>query len=546
MGKITTYFNTIRYLKWSQLVYLVINRLKSKKRISKLIIPSYKIPSLVIPSLDYDVEWLNRFNIEIALNGRIQLLNEIVELNYSEVYLSHLSPLLRNNVLYMEYTIALAVMYKKTFDIKYVDCFLRLYEDYLDKECKPSSYIYSLHFTNLIITLNLLGDALKEQEINRIMSELHIQYRYIESHLEKHLLANHYLENLKVLVIGSLIFGYNKEFKKYFNTFKEELARQINNDGLHFELSSMYHKIILEDLLRVYLALQSFEVSEIDWLKSVIKKMTDAAFTMERGFNRTPLFNDAGDNIAKPLASLIDASYKICGVLADQSHSLKESGYYNFGSGNISIIIDCGKPGPEYQPGHVHNDCLSFELAYKRQPVFVNCGTLLYQGKERQFFRSTIAHNTVMIEGIEQSQCWGEHRVAKRSQVISVVQEDGGLTAEIEDYQRNRIVRKISLDKNRFSVMDSTIGLEKVNICSYLHIPLEFSVEFDEPQILIGDLATITPVNCEVIIHENCDYAPEFGKRLKCTLIEFRWVADNREHGYITLFNTDFDSNILP
>lgn len=532
MSKIAIYYNTIRYLRLSQLLFLVINRLKSKRRISTPRIISYKISNLIISSVDYDSEWIERFNIDLAFNGRIRLLNEIVELNFSETYLSHLTPLLRNNVLYMEYAIALGVKYNQTHDIKYVNCFLKLYKDYLDSNCSPSSYIYSLHIPNIILTLNLLGEALNEQELQRIIAELFIQYKYIQRHQEKHLLANHYLENLKALVIGSLVFGENKKFKKYYKAFRKELIKQINDDGLHFELSAMYHKIILEDLLRVYRVLQSFGRTDTDWLEIWINKMSNAAFAMESGFNRTPLFNDAGDNVSKSISSLIRAAKEICGFTLDTSHTLSSSGYFRLNNRDISVIFDAGKPGPEYQPGHVHNDCLSFELAYKGRLIFVNCGTLLYQGKLRQFFRSTMAHNTVMIEGVEQSQCWGEHRVAKRCKVISTITNEREITAEIEDYMYNKIKRCISLEGNLFSVLDSTSLVEGKYVCSYLHVPIEFHIEVQEKFIRIGDFAVISPVNCKITKYQECDYAPEFGKSTKCTLLEFRWYADDYKHGY--------------
>lgn len=537
MGKIGYYYNTLKYLKLLQLVYLVINRFKSKRRISNFQVPKYKIPHIVIPSLDNDYKWLERFNIEGALSGKIRLLNEDIELNYSESYLSTLKPLLRNNVLYMEYAAAMGAMYKQKKESNYAKCFLELYNDFLSKSCKPGSYIYSLHIPNILIALNLFEGCFREEEINKIMSELYIQYRYIKTHQEKHLLANHYLENLKALIIGSLIFGEIKETNTYLNLFKKELNTQINDDGMHFELSPMYHKIILEDLLRVYVVLHSFGISDTDWLRSLIIKMSNAALVLEDGFNRTLLFNDSGDNVSKPLSSIIEASVKICGFSPDKTLKLESSGYYRLQNDEINVIFDGGNPGPSYQPGHVHNDCLSYELAYRGVPIFVNCGTLLYQGNQRQFFRSTKGHNTVMAEGVEQSECWGEHRVARRGKIISVQEVQNEIIAEMRDYKGNLFVRRISLVNRRFSVLDKTPNQRGVKIYSYLHIPLDFPIKIEKNQIEVGNLAVISLVNCKMEIHKNCDYAPEFGKKLKCNLIEFSWMADNQSHGYITQFN---------
>ena len=48
--------------------------------------------------------------------------------------------------------------------------------------------------------------------------------------------------------------------------------------------------------------------------------------------------------------------------------------------------------------------------------LITNCGNFDYElSAERQFARSTSAHNTVQIDGEEQSEIWGAFRVARRA-----------------------------------------------------------------------------------------------------------------------------------
>ena len=56
--------------------------------------------------------------------------------------------------------------------------------------------------------------------------------------------------------------------------------------------------------------------------------------------------------------------------------------------------------------GHGHADALSFWLSVNGQPFFVDPGTYLYHsgGKWRRFFRSTIAHNTIEVDGKDQAE----------------------------------------------------------------------------------------------------------------------------------------------
>lgn len=77
----------------------------------------------------------------------------------------------------------------------------------------------------------------------------------------------------------------------------------------------MYHKIILEDLMRVEKAMgnrsrsmnRSDQTVHLPKLLKVMQKMADAAYSLEDGMGRTPLFNDAGDNVARPLAGILEA-----------------------------------------------------------------------------------------------------------------------------------------------------------------------------------------------------------------------------------------------
>lgn len=80
-----------------------------------------------------------------------------------------------------------------------------------------------------------------------------------------------------------------------------QIEEQILSGGLHFELSLMYHKIILEDILRVYQVQNSLgQRRDAEKLTSVIQKMASVMTEIEDGFgDRTPLFNDAGNNVGK-------------------------------------------------------------------------------------------------------------------------------------------------------------------------------------------------------------------------------------------------------
>ena len=72
--------------------------------------------------------------------------------------------------------------------------------------------------------------------------------------------------------------------------------------------------------------------------------------------------------------------------------------------------------GPDYQPGHGHCDLFSFEWSCGSQRVICDTGVYAYQDPiMRPYVRSTAAHNTVRVDGEEQSEIWQEFRVARRA-----------------------------------------------------------------------------------------------------------------------------------
>ena len=74
-------------------------------------------------------------------------------------------------------------------------------------------------------------------------------YKILLQNLEFQLLGNHLLENGFSLLFGSYYFQNNKFYKKSKKLLYSQLNEQILRDGGHFELSPMYHQIILNRLM---------------------------------------------------------------------------------------------------------------------------------------------------------------------------------------------------------------------------------------------------------------------------------------------------------
>jgi len=89
-------------------------------------------------------------------------------------------------------------------------------------------------------------------------------------------------------------------------------------------------------------------------------------------------------------------------------------GYYILGcdfetENEIRLVADAGPLGYQTIAAHGHADALAFTLSVGGKEFFIDPGTYTYhtQGPWRQYFRGTAAHNTLRIDGMDQSQSGG-------------------------------------------------------------------------------------------------------------------------------------------
>ena len=84
-------------------------------------------------------------------------------------------------------------------------------------------------------------------------------------------------------------------------------------------------------------------------------------------------------------------------------YAYPEFGMFIFKSKNIFLAIRCGSLGQN--GGHAHNDNLSFELNVRGRDFIIDGGSYLYTPfpNIRNVFRSTKAHNTLILNGLEQN-----------------------------------------------------------------------------------------------------------------------------------------------
>ncbi len=212
------------------------------------------------------------------------------------------------------------------------------------------------------------------------------------------------------------------------NLLDEQYGEQLLADGAHFELSPMYHAIMLMDVLDLIQLGQCYPGGAVSRrlqsLRGTAAVMANWLEGMLHPDGEIPFFNDAAFGIAPTPAGILAYAHTLGVVrpLADgASHHYDTSGYIAVRQRHQVALLDVAAIGPDYLPGHAHADTLSFEWSLYGQRVLVNSGTSEYgAGAERLRQRGTAAHNTVAVNGEDSSEVWGGFRVARRAKPFNV------------------------------------------------------------------------------------------------------------------------------
>lgn len=309
---------------------------------------------------------------------------------------------------------------------------------------------------------------------NDWLHSLAVQVRYLSKRLEYHLLGNHLFVNAKALVFGGIFFE-GQEAEDWSSMGLAILDRQIPEqvlaDGGHFELSPMYHALILEDLLDLINLLHVYGKQIPPLWEDAVVKMASWLEGMVHPDGEIVLFNDAAFGIAPKPKTIFDYAARL-GYCWDKTvregvKYFDSTGYIRVQKGRVVAFLDTAPIGPDYLPGHAHADTLTFELSLFGQRVIVDSGTSTYEkSAERQRQRGTAAHNTVTIDGQDSSEVWAGFRVARRARTFDLqLAEDTDryvIQCAHNGYQRLRgrpIHRRTwQIGDNFFAVIDQVEG----------------------------------------------------------------------------------------
>jgi uncharacterized heparinase superfamily protein len=299
-------------------------------------------------------------------------------------------------------------------------------------------YPTSLRIVNWI-KWSLCGGQLSPAGIE----SLAVQARWLNKLLETHIRGNHLFSNAKALVfVGAFFDGPEAEawLEAGLDILQVELTEQILPDGGHFERSTMYQALALEDVLDLWNISRTYgdcftggrAAAPKAW-RECLGPMKGWLQTMCHPDGEIAFFNDAAFGVAPTLHELQRYSFDL-GV-ADHSTikegvtHLSSSGYVRVQNGEAVALLDVAPLGPDYLPGHGHADTLSFELSLFGDRLLVNSGTSTYEASsERLRQRGTAAHNTVVVGGENSSDVWSSFRVGRRAYPFDLGVDDSTAT----------------------------------------------------------------------------------------------------------------------
>jgi hypothetical protein len=490
-NKIQIYFNSVRYLSTQQIYYRIYYFIKRKifrpqnsNNIKK---------KIVLHPIELKKSTICFYNSELSalLKNEFTFLNKTIcfgeKVNWHASFINQGTRLWKLNLNYHEYLVDIAYLYQSSNDIRYFYFIENHIKEWWNQNPPGTPEYYKDNWNSYAISLRLISwikiyptieKQLTSEFKKRFIISIKDQINFLRKNLEYDIKGNHLIENLFALLFGAYAFNDKKLFKKTKKQLSNELNEQILSDGAHFELSPMYHQIILNRLLDCINLLQNNQ--RFDDQKELLALMQTKAQKMLAWLNtitftngQIPLLNDSAPDIAPKTKQLNRYAAKL--NLFD-SCSFSESGHLKFGTWNLELrecgyrkfttptyecIIDIGQIGPSYQPGHAHADTFNFVLNVKNEPVLVDTGISTYDsGKTRLKERGTAAHNTVTVQNENSSEVWSSFRVARRAKVKILKDDKNNIIAQHDGYKRIGTThqREWHFSENQIEISDTLTG----------------------------------------------------------------------------------------
>ena len=370
-----------------------------------------------------------------------------------------------------QHLVPLAVAYAISGDIRYRQCIADQLEGWIQQNpfglgihwCSSLELALRLISWALVHCLLALRDgargifdAVSDPESLGVSIYQHASF--INGHLSRYTSANnHLIGELTGLFTACQVFNLGTEGEKWAEKAHQELEQeallQVFDDGVDREQAVYYHLWVLEYLLFAWQAGARTGRPFSARFQTRIIKMARFLRAIIPAGGHPPEIGDADDGFVarfcarwptNPYDDVLAATGKVfnirelhtdselpekafwygaindkCDILPASEYSptgksdyplvYPDGGYGILRSDNIHLVFDAGPLGYPSIAAHGHSDALSFSLAIGKDWWLVDPGTYSYHtdAEWRDYFRGTSAHNTLTVDGQNQSQIGG-------------------------------------------------------------------------------------------------------------------------------------------
>ncbi|MGB2869705.1 MAG: alginate lyase family protein, partial [Bacteroidota bacterium] len=323
----------------------------------------------------------------------------------------------------------------------------------------------------------------------KFLKSLYLHGTFIEYHQEYSWRnGNHLLSDIVGLVFLGIFFRQATFGRKWLDSgvtsLHREMEEQVCPDGVDYEKSTSYHRLVLELFYSATILCQRNSIQFTQEYLKRLEQMFEFVAAYSRPDGSVPLFGDSDDGrlfrfIASGNVNDHRHALSVGAILFERpdfksaagrfhqdslwlfggegfevhqrlrsdasspsSKSFPDGGFYCMQGKDMHVLVDAGDLGQKGMGGHGHNDVLSFELWAHGESLIVDSGTYAYTFDPiaRQQFRGTRAHNTIVVDGIEIAEFDGlwrvhEDRTKPRVTEWSSSDEEDVLEAEHHAYE---------------------------------------------------------------------------------------------------------------
>lgn len=441
----------------------------------------------------------------------------------------------------LQFLPVLAKAYRLTSEERYRDGAKDLLADWIVKNPFGVGVNWSiamevaLRAISICLTLDLLS-PLREDEQPWLRGATHSlwqHYWYIIGHPEfSHFgRSNHHLSNIVgLLCLATFLDGREMKRRRahYQKLVEQEISHQTYADGGDFEASTGYHILVTQMFTCALLLTRAAGAVPDPAFVERLRKMHRFAAALADDAGRIPHIGDCDDGRVELLVDDLRQAYVVPESLrhsltipnflgigsalfgdAGQGCAFDDAAWYGLRrsagadtkarSNQVAIFPQSGMAvvreqnlelmflaipnGGNGKGSHTHNDKLSFVLRVNGEELFGDGGTGVYSRDQniRNHFRSTAAHNTIVVDGTEQNRISPERDhlfyIGDDAQVSPIDWQNSAegitLAASHSGYAGLNVIhtRRLRLRAGAVQIEDTLMGSGEHTFEANLHVP---------------------------------------------------------------------------